>query len=139
MNSHASIKPKKEKKKKPKFNNKKTVVDGITFDSAIESRYFTYLKQQKKKGLVKDFECQPEFILLDKFKHNNKTIQPIKYKGDFRVIWSTGEEWIVDIKGNILTQEFRLKKKLFHHRYPMLDLKLITEDKMKNWVELEKK
>lgn len=128
----------KPKKTKSKFHNVKTVIDGITFDSLIESRFYTYLKDQKKNGHVKSFDLQPEFILLDKYKHNGKIIQPIKYKADFRVIWNDGSEWIVDIKGgDNLTQEFRLKKKMFHHRYPLINLVLLTESKTKEWITVE--
>lgn len=43
-----------------KYGNKKVEVDGITFDSKIEARYYQYLKQLKEQDIVKDFELQPK-------------------------------------------------------------------------------
>lgn len=42
-----------------KYNNRKVTVDGITFDSAKESEYYSKLKILKKAGVIKDFE-RPE-------------------------------------------------------------------------------
>ena len=53
----------RRKKSEGKIAHKKTVVDGITFDSKMESDYYVYLKAEKKAGRVKSFELQPEFIL----------------------------------------------------------------------------
>ena len=44
-----------------KYNNKKTIVDGIKFDSEMESHYYIYLKHLKEIGGVVDFELQPTF------------------------------------------------------------------------------
>ena len=35
-----------------KFHNKKTIVDGILFDSQMESHYYLYLKELKEINLV---------------------------------------------------------------------------------------
>ena len=49
-----------------KIKHEKTIIDGITFDSKMESDYYIKLKEDKLNGLIKDFELQPEFILQDK-------------------------------------------------------------------------
>ena len=46
-----------------KFHNKKTIVDGIKFDSEMESHYYIYLKKLKEEGIVLEFELQPKYIL----------------------------------------------------------------------------
>ena len=50
-----------------KIKHIKTIVDGITFDSKMESDFYAKLKEDKINGLIKDFELQPEFLLQDKY------------------------------------------------------------------------
>ena len=108
-----------------KYNNKKTVVDGIVFDSKNESLYYQALKNMKENGLIKDFELQPVFELQEKFTKNDKKYRPITYIADFRVINNDDSFYVVDIKG-ILTTEFKIKMKLFNYKYPNIELRLIS-------------
>ena len=108
-----------------KYNNKKTVVDGITFDSKDESLYYQALKDMKAKGLIKDFELQPEFILQEGFEKDEKKYRAIKYTADFRVLTNNDYSYIVDVKG-MLTTEFKIKMKLFNYKYPNIELRLIS-------------
>lgn len=108
-----------------KYNNKKTIVDDITFDSKDESLYYQALKDMKNKGLIKDFELQPKFLLQEAFVKNDKKYRPITYIADFRVINNDDSFYIVDIKG-MLTTEFKIKMKLFNYKYPDIELKLIS-------------
>ena len=108
-----------------KYNNKKTIVDGITFDSKDESLYYEALKDMKIKGLIKDFRLQPKFILQESFEKDNKKYRAINYIADFRVINNDGSFYVVDIKG-MLTTEFKIKMKLFNYKYPDIELKLIS-------------
>lgn len=119
--------------RKNKYRNKKTIVDGITFDSKMEAQYYSYLNLLKVNGIVEDFEMQKEFVLQDSFKKNGKTIRAIKYKADFVVIYKDGHIEVIDIKGAI-TKEFAIKRKLFEKRYSDLTLKLLTY-KSGQWVE----
>ena len=108
-----------------KYNNKKTVIDGIVFDSRDESLYYEALKDMKTKGLINDFELQPKFILQESFVKNDKKYRPITYIADFRVINNDGSFYIIDIKG-MLTTEFKIKMKLFNYKYPDIELRLIS-------------
>ena len=108
-----------------KYNNKKTVIDGITFDSRDESLYYEALKDMKAKGLIKDFELQPEFILQEGFEKDEKKYRAIKYTADFRVLTNNDSSYIVDVKG-MLTTEFKIKMKLFNYKYPDIELRLIS-------------
>ena len=38
-----------------KYGAKKTVIDGIKFDSKMEGDYYLYIKKQKEDGKIKDF------------------------------------------------------------------------------------
>ena len=108
-----------------KYNNKKTIVDGITFDSRDESLYYEALKDLKSKGLIKDYELQPKYLLQEGFIKDNKKYRAIYYIADFRVINNDGSSYLVDIKG-MLTTEFKIKMKLFNYKYPDIELRLIS-------------
>lgn len=117
-----------------KYNAKKVMVDGIKFDSEMESNYYVYLKYQKKIGKIKDFELQPEFILMDKFKKDGKNYMATKYKADFRVIHNDDSIEIVDVKG-MITPVFAIKVKMFHSRYEE-KLSLVTWSKIDGgWID----
>lgn len=105
-----------------KYHNRKTVVDGITFDSKKESDYYCQLKMLKMAGEVTDFSLQVPFELQPKYKYGNKTIRSIKYIADFKVKYKDGHEEIVDVKG-VRTKEYMLKKKMFEHKYRDVILK----------------
>lgn len=108
-----------------KYNNKKTVVDDIVFDSRDESLYYEALKNMKEKGLIKDFELQPKYLLQEGFVKNGKKYRAITYIADFKVINNNNSFYVVDIKG-MLTTEFKIKMKLFNYKYPDIELKLIS-------------
>jgi hypothetical protein len=55
-------------KRTNKYNNKKTVVDGVKFDSKKEANFYQNLKLLQTAGEVKEFELQPVFVLLEKDK-----------------------------------------------------------------------
>lgn len=113
---------------KAKYGNKKVVHDGITFDSAIEAKYYNYLKNLQSQGIVESFVLQPRFVLLPKFEKNGKKYREIGYNADFTVYYADGHTEVVDIKG-MVTQQFELRKKLFEYRYPH-ELKLLTYSKI---------
>lgn len=106
----------KKQQARPKYGNKKTVVDGITFDSQAEAIYYNQLKWLKQGKQIKDFKLQPKFLLQEGFKKNGKTFRKIEYIADFEVINLDGRTQIIDIKGTI-TKEFAIKRKLFERMY----------------------
>ncbi|MGX6994049.1 hypothetical protein CBF34_07140 [Vagococcus penaei] len=96
-----------------KYGAKKTVVDGITFDSKAEAEYYQLLKLQG----VSNFKMQETFVLQDKFSINGKMRLAIKYKPDFTFYNSLGELIkVVDVKGK-RTADFNIKAKMFMYRY----------------------
>lgn len=122
-----------------KYNNKKTEIDGILFDSEMESKYYRYLQEQKKEGVVVGFWLQPTYELIPSFRKNKRSIRPIKYKADYLVQYADGHKEIIDIKTEAtMTPVFRLKWKLFDYTYPDLELRLITLHKGE-WLELKDK
>ena len=109
-----------------KFHNKKTIVDGILFDSQMESHYYLYLKELKEQGVVVDFKLQPVFILQEGFCKDGKRIQSIKYIADFEVTYNDGHVEIIDVKGKI-TEAFRIKRKILLYKYRDVDFKCVRE------------
>lgn len=121
-----------------KYNNKKTIVDGIKFDSEMESHYYIYLKQLKEIGEVVDFILQPTYLLQEGFNLNGKRIRPITYKADFKVIYKDGHEEVIDVKGK-LTEEFKIKRKMLLYRYRDINFKCVQErgrKPNKYWIEI---
>lgn len=114
----------KERPKKKKYNNRITLVDGINFDSKREAEYYKELLLLKKVGEIKEIELQPKFTLLKGFKKNGVTHRAITYKADFRVTYQDNTISIIDVKG-VETEVFKIKRKLFEHLYPDLELKIV--------------
>jgi hypothetical protein len=109
-----------------KYNNKKTVVKGITFDSKLESEiYLKILELEKTYPFA--YELQPEYILLDKFNVDGKPYQKVVYRGDFNIVIH-GKFYTIDAKG-VETPVFKLKKKLFVQKYrrPIICIKSVKE------------
>lgn len=101
-----------------KYGARKTTIDGITFDSQREAQYYSELKLKKRAGLIKDFELQPVYVLLEPYKHplTGRKVQGIKYRADFLLTLPDGSQEVVDVKG-MRTKEYLLKKKLFESKY----------------------
>ena len=121
-----------------KYNNKKTIVDGIKFDSEMESHYYIYLKHLKEIGEVVDFVLQPTYLLQEGFDLNGKRIRPITYRADFKVIYKDGHEEVIDVKGK-LTEEFKIKRKMLLYRYRDINFKCVQErgrKPNKYWMEI---
>ena len=47
-----------------KYGNRKTIVDGIEFDSAKEARRYTELKLLQRAGMIEELELQKVFELI---------------------------------------------------------------------------
>ena len=121
MTEKITAKEFKKMQKRPtrsKYNDRKTVVDGITFDSKKEARRYEELKLQEKVEVISHLKLQPKFRLLDGFKHNGETIRPINYFADFSYIDAEGNEVVEDVKSKATkTPVYSIKKKLFLNKY----------------------
>ena len=121
-----------------KFKNKKTEIDGIKFDSEMESHYYLYLKELKEEGVVVDFELQPTFIKQEGFIKDSKKIRPITYKADIKDTYIAGHIEVIDVKGK-MTEEFKLKRKMLLYKYRDINFKCVQErgrKPNKYWVEI---
>lgn len=100
-----------------KYNAKKTVVDGIEFDSIREADRYCELKLLEKAKEIRNLELQPRFLLQDKFKDKmGTTHRKIEYVADFMYIDKDDKKIVEDVKG-VMTGVYKLKKKLFLNLY----------------------
>lgn len=107
-----------EKEVRGKFGSLKITVNGIQFDSIMESRYYIHLLMLLEDKKIKSFERQVTIELQPKFKDfSGKTILPIRYIADFIITHNDGSKTVIDVKG-VETPEFKLKKKMFMFKYP---------------------
>jgi len=68
-----------------KYNNKKVVLNGITFDSQKEARRYRDLSLLERVGEIKSLELQKAFILAEsvKFENEPRRKPAVKYVADF--------------------------------------------------------
>jgi hypothetical protein len=120
-----------------KHGSKKVELDGHVFDSIIESRYYKQLKWAEEHKTILFFRIQPRYLLLEAFEKNGKKHRKIEYVADFEVHHSNGTIEVIDVKG-METEAFKIKRKLFDHKYPH-QLTLITySEEWGGWFELDK-
>lgn len=100
-----------------KYHAKKTVVDGITFDSRKEADRYLTLKAMEEEGAIEDLRRQVRYELVPAFDVDGRHYRPVYYVADF-VYVEDGKEVVEDVKG-MRTDTYRLKSKLFAKRYGM--------------------
>ena len=108
----------------------KRTYNNITFDSILEMKYYPdVLCPLVERGDVVDYELQKPYELQPKFKHDGKTVQPIKYVADFFIVYKDGHEEVIDTKGcpDIVAL---IKRKMFWYCYPDVDYKWICYSKI---------
>lgn len=97
-----------------KYGARKTLIDGVLFDSMKEASFYQQLLLEKRAGNIIDFELQPKFILQEGFIVDDKKIRAITYTADF-LVFHGGYKEIIDVKG-MQTEVFRLKWKMLMHK-----------------------
>ncbi len=97
-----------------KYRNKKTVIDGITFDSKKERNRYLELKILQRAGKISGLELQPKFEIVPKVG---------KYRARFYIA-----DFLYRVNGNVIVEDvksaitkknpvYTLKRQLFLHRY----------------------
>lgn len=111
-----------------KYNNRKIIVDGITFDSKKEAKRYKELKTLERAGIIHDLQRQVKYVLIptqyertseayikgkDKGKpKKGKLIErECSYYADFVYKLKSGETVVEDAKG-VKTPEYIIKRKL---------------------------
>lgn len=108
--AEASKRPKQEpSKKRPKYNARKTVIDGITFDSKKEAERYSVLKLLERSGQITELKLQVLYRLVV------NDILVCKYVADF--VYYDGDAWVVEDCKGFKTREYILKRKLMKAVY----------------------
>lgn len=99
-----------------KYKSKKTVVNGIVFDSRTEAKRYSELLLLERAGVIKNLELQKSFELIPSQKINGKVVErPCKYIADF-VYEENGKTVVEDTKG-MRTDKYIIKRKLMLYKY----------------------
>lgn len=94
-----------------KFGNKPTVVNGIKFQSKLESDRYTQLRLLEQAGEISGLMLQVEFQILKGW-INSETGEKIRsrhYVADFVYFDHATHQWIIEDTKGQETAEFRLK------------------------------
>ena len=98
-----------------KYYNKKTVCNGIKFDSKKEADRYVVLNLLQKAGKISDLQVQVPFELIPSQKVDGLTVErPCVYKADF-VYRENGKLVVEDTKGykkGTAYSVFSIKRKL---------------------------
>lgn len=101
-----------------KYHNRKTIVNGHTFDSKKEANRYSELLLLERAGAIHDLRTQVKYVLIpsQRSKETGKIIErECSYKADF-VYTEGGETVVEDVKG-YRTKEYIIKRKLMLHVY----------------------
>ena len=96
---------------KSKYGNRKTVVDGITFDSKREAARYQQLKMMEKAGEITRLRLQPRFELVPK----NKTFRAVHYIADFDYFFVKDDRYVVEDAKGFRADIYKIKQKLMYH------------------------
>lgn len=98
------------KPKRNKYGAQKVEIDGHSFDSKAEARYYVYLKDRAKKGEIGGLVMHRKFDLI-----GPDGMIITTYHADF-TFWDhvEGRFRVIDVKGGKATQTaaFKLKRKM---------------------------
>jgi hypothetical protein len=101
-----------------KYGNRKTVIDGIVFDSKAEARRYCELSLMQKAGEISDLRLQVPFGLIETQRRSDgKMERGVVYVADFTYRDRNGQLVVEDVKGK-RTAEYIIKRKLMlqvHH------------------------
>ena len=116
----------------PQQKKDKPVVDGYTFDSELEAKYYLERIKPFVGATIEDFKVHPKYILIPKTKKRSA----ITYIADFEII-TDGAFAIVDVKG-MATEAALIKRKMFEWKYPELNLFWACYSKIDGgWIEYD--
>jgi len=125
-----------------KFNvssdTSKRTHNNICFDSILEMKYYRDVILPKvESGDIVYYELQKPYELQQKFTHDDKTVQPIKYVADFFIVFRDGHEEVIDTKGCPDSVAI-LKRKMFWYHFPNINYKWVCFSKIDGgWCDYE--
>ena len=121
--------------KPTKYNSRKKFLDGHTFDSTAEARFYQELALQQRAGAIADLELQPRFLLQAGFRGSDgRWNRKIEYVADFRFLRINPDNMpdrvvAVDVKCRAtMTPAARIKHKMMQLKFPTIALELWAAD-----------
>lgn len=99
-------------KKKSKYKNQITRIDGKTFDSKHEAERYQELTMLEKAGEITALQHHVKFKIEDANEKNREAY----YEADF-VYFDYRRGWIVEDAKGFRTKDYKLKKKAMYNRY----------------------
>ena len=111
--------------KRSKYNAEPVVWDGERFDSKAEAaRYVELLGKSLTGEIALPIQRQVTYVLQEGFRANTgERVRAITWTADF-VYSEHGRLIAEDVKGT-MTQQGRLRHKLFQARYPEIELRVV--------------
>lgn len=89
-----------------KYGNRKTVVEGITFDSQREADRYQELRLLERAGQIDSLTRQPKFSL------DVNGVHVADYFADFQYRDSASGRWIIEDSKGMRTRVYIIKRKL---------------------------
>ena len=114
-----------------KFNARKVVQDGHTFDSQGEHRRYCELKLMQYADIITGLEVHPKYELQPRFRRGKRTLAAITFTPDFRY-WERGHRVVEDFKGMKETADFSIRKRLFMMQNPNVVFRVTRRGKPTN-------
>lgn len=104
-----------------KYQNKRTIIDGITFASKKEAKRYSELKMLERAKVISNLETQKAFELQPKYINKiGQHIRAITYIADFYYYDNEYKKWVVEDTKGFRTEVYKIKKKLFEYKYDMV-------------------
>ena len=106
-----------------KYGNRKTMLDGILFDSKKEASRYAELKLMQRAGVIRDLVLQPKYCLIPTIEGSRGGVKQraTYYIADFEYWEKNGDCWkrvVEDVKSPATkTALYKLKKKLMLWRH----------------------
>jgi len=103
-----------------KYGNRKTTLDGLTFDSRREATRWAELQLLQKAGEIRELQRQVPFVLIpaQRDELTGKLLErEARYIADFTYRDNHTHKLIVEDAKGMKTELYRLKKKLMLYRH----------------------
>lgn len=107
-----------EVKRRRKYGNVPTAIDGITFSSKKEAAHYQELLVLQRQGFISDLKLQPEFTLQEAFMTTGgEKVRAIRYRADFSYI-ERGQLIVEDVKSEATRQNkvYVMKRKMMEDK-----------------------
>lgn len=111
-----------------KYGNKKTTIDGVTFDSKREADRWSHLCMLQRAGRISELRRQVAYVLAPsvKFEGSTRAKPAIRFIADFEYV-EAGARIVEDVKSKPTAKlpAFQLKRHLMKHLHG-IDVRITT-------------